>query len=157
MAVIRSEAEQLDTEHIKFKDIPENLFDEIAEKAAKIIASNKNSNKISQLRKFYDELSMWNDKVHLRLRGKTNPAEQYKEFAPFIKMLNAKVTYAKGRNQKEDKLDPTVKDKTGLVDKNFVDLFSSSIRKIEDPKSLQMCKLFFEAFIGFYKVERPKD
>ena len=71
---------------------------------------------------------------------------------PFIRMMNAKVAYAKGRNQKEDK-----RDRTGLVDKNFVDLFSPCIKQVNSYKTLRNFKLFFEAFMGFYKVERPKD
>ena len=58
---------------IKFgkADRSEELFSEIAQENAKRIAEdgkdrwgNQKNNKSSQLRKFYDELVMWHDKVY---------------------------------------------------------------------------------------------
>lgn len=57
-------------------------------------------------------------------------------------MLNAKVAYAEGRD---------------LVDKNFVKLLEHCLRQAVDTKTLGYVKLFFEAFLGFYKAERPSD
>jgi CRISPR-associated protein Csm2 len=54
-------------------------------------------------------------------------------------MLNAKAAYAKGRN---------------LVDENFVSLLAHTLKEVEDAKTLTICKLFWEAFTGFYKQER---
>lgn len=123
---------------ICFQPLNPELFDMVAKGAAFAVCQSGagRSNKSTQLRKFYDELVMWNDKVQLQ-RG-TERAEKYTELAPFIKMLNAKVAYAKGR---------------GHVDGMFEDIFSHCIKSIKDADSLKHCKLFMEAFMGFYKAQ----
>ncbi len=153
MSKIFSGAFSLDIDSIKFDPIPVELFDKTALLAAKIIGNNRDSNKPTQVRKFYDELCMWHDKVHMA----KDKEKELQDNLPFIRMMNAKIAYAKGRNQKEDKQDPSVADRTGLVDKNFVDLFGLCIQQVNSYKTLRNFKLFFEAFMGFYKVERPKD
>ena len=153
MPKIFSGAMSLDIDSIKFDPIPLELFDKTAQMAAKIIGDNRDSNKPTQVRKFYDELCMWHDKVHMA----KDKEKMLQDNLPFVRMMNAKIAYAKGRNQKEDKRDPSVADRTGLVDKNFVDLFGPCIRQVDSYKTLRNFKLFFEAFMGFYKVERPKD
>lgn len=154
MTVISNQGITLDVrKKINLESVSCDLFDDVALCAAKIIGQNKESNKPSQIRRFYDELCAWHDKI-----GQAQDKEQcLAENLPFIRMMNAKIAYAKGRNQKEDRRDPTVKDLTGLVDKNFVDLFGHCIKQVKDYKTLKNFKLFFEAFLGFYKVERPKD
>lgn len=126
----------LNLKQISFATRNPDLFDRIADETAECIAQNRNSNKSTQLRKFYDELCMWEQKI------KQND-EQYKEYLPLIKMLNAKVAYAHGRKE--------------LVDKNFVDLMRHCLGQLtEDKKTFETCKLFFEAFMGFYKVYKPQ-
>lgn len=153
MSRISSGTMNLDIDSIKFDPVSLELFDETARIAAKIIGDNRDSNNPTQVRKFYDELCMWHDKVHLA----ANKEKALQDNLPFIRMMNAKIAYAKGRNQKEDRRDPSLADRTGLVDKNFVDLFGTCIRQVNSYKSLRNFKLFFEAFMGFYKVERPKN
>lgn len=116
--------------------IKPELFDEIAEQTAKYIADiDKDKNKSTQLRKYYDELSMWEQKI------KQSP-DKYVEYLPLIKMLNAKVAYAKGRK---------------LVTDEFVELMRHCLRQLTDkPETFKTCKLFFEAFMGFYKVYKPQ-
>ena len=123
---------------IKFKtgEMPDNIFSDIASEAADYIALLSNANKSTQLRKFYDELVMWHDKIHNE--QKENREAKYKELAPYIKMLNAKVAYACGRK---------------LVNDDFRNLFSHCIRQIDDPETLKHCKLFMEALIGFRKAK----
>jgi CRISPR-associated protein Csm2 len=80
------------TDCIKFNGITHELFDSVAMEVAEIISQPKDKNgkfdskknKSTQLRKYYDELCMWDQKI------KQQP-EKYKEFLPLIKMLNAKV------------------------------------------------------------------
>ncbi|MEO6322288.1 MAG: type III-A CRISPR-associated protein Csm2 [Polaromonas sp.] len=119
--------------------IPVNLFSEIAQdKAAKVHeAGDGRKNKSTQLRRFYDELVMWFDKVQAE-RTKETRASKYTEVAPFIKMMNAKVAYARGRDH---------------VDECFEQMFSHLIRQISDADSLKHAKLFMEAFMGFYKAQ----
>lgn len=129
--------------------ISANLFDGIAkDKASKVFEAgggkNGKKNKSTQLRKFYDELVMWFDKVHAI--GKLEPGQKgsdvrearYQDSAPFIKMMNAKVAYAKGREH---------------VDECFEKMFSHLIRQITNAETLKHAKLFMEAFMGFYKAQ----
>ncbi|GAA6942248.1 hypothetical protein AOH328_11130 [Helicobacter pylori] len=111
------------------------IFSDIAQRAAKHIKTNKNLNKTTQLRKFYDELAMWNDRVQL---VRENKAGKFQELIPFIKMLKAKVAYAEGRKN---------------VDKNFSDIFNRCIDQISNVETLRDAKLFMEAVMGFCKLE----
>jgi CRISPR-associated protein Csm2 len=122
---------------IKFDNISPKLYDEIANETAECIANSdsRDANKSTQLRKYYDELCMWDQKI------KQDPA-MYLEYLPLIKMLNAKVAYANGRK---------------LVDDNFVKLMRHCLGQLNENKaSFETCKLFFEAFMGFYKMHKPK-
>ncbi len=119
---------------IQFAAKSADLFDEVANQTALTIADSGDKNKSTQLRKYYDELCMWDQKI------KQDPTK-YTEYLPLIKMLNAKVAYANGRK---------------LVDDNFVKLMRHCLGQLNEHKtSFETCKLFFEAFMGFYKMHRP--
>ena len=133
------------------KNLRDDLFSEVAkEKASEIFQAgldqrgNQSKNKSTQLRKFYDELVMWADKVQTVVKlepGQKSSAvreDRYRQSAPFIKMMNAKVAYAKGR---------------GHVDESFEAMFSHCIKTISDAETLKHAKLFMEAFMGFYKAQ----
>jgi len=120
---------------ITLNPVAADLFDKTAKAQAKAVADDKRVNKPSQLRKFYDEIVMWEQKASLH-------PDKFQEYLPFIRMLNAKVAYAKGRN---------------LVDDKFVNLMNEGLRQVDSAESLRTFKLFMEAFMGFYKQERPKD
>ena len=117
--------------------IDADLFDKTANRVAKIVA-NKNDrrasqiNKSTQLRRFYDELVMWEEKVR-------QDEKKFDDYLPFIRMLKAKAAYAEGRK---------------LVDGAFVDLIEQAIDFIKSAADLRTAKLFFEAFMGFYKLEK---
>ncbi|WP_424406027.1 type III-A CRISPR-associated protein Csm2 [Pasteurella sp. PK-2025] len=111
------------------------IFSDIAEKAAQKIKSNQNANKATQLRKFYDELAMWNDRVQL---DKTDRNAKFEELLPFIKMMKAKVAYAKARQH---------------IDDNFLTIFSRCIDQITSVETLKDAKLFMEAVMGYCKLE----
>lgn len=122
---------------IQFAEIKSDLFDEVANETAICIANSisRDANKSTQLRKYYDELCMWDQKI------KQDP-QKYTEYLPLIKMLNAKVAYANGRK---------------LVDDNFVKLMRHCLGQLNEKQvSFQTCKLFFEAFMGFYKMHKPR-
>ena len=131
-------AATIQVDDIRFDQIPEELFGNIAERAAKAVAESgaKEANKPTQLRKFYDEMVLWHEKVHHE-SGAEAKAAKYAELAPFIKMMKAKVAYAKGRKH---------------VDENFEKLFTHLVDQIQDAASLRHAKLFMEAFMGFYKL-----
>ena len=126
----------LNINEIKFgNDKSAEIFSDIAQRAAKHIKTNKNVNKTTQLRKFYDELAMWNDRVQL---VRENKAGKFQELIPFIKMLKAKVAYAEGRKH---------------VDKSFSEVFNRCIDQINNVETLRDAKLFMEAVMGFCKLE----
>ncbi len=131
----------LDTSRIQLSHpISADLFDSVAERAARVIAANgqKQQNKSTQLRKFYDELVMWHDKVFIPSKGTGSREERLTEYLPFIRMMNAKVSYAQAREH---------------VDASFTQLFRHLIQQIQTPDSLKYAKLFMEAFMGFYKAQ----
>lgn len=97
------------------------------------------SNKPTQIRKFFDEIKMW--------QSKTTDTESLERNLAFIKMLNAKAAYARGRE---------------LVDDKFVVWLSHCLGQIQKPDEQGLATfnhfcLLFEAVLGFYKQERPKD
>lgn len=128
--------ERVDLSGIKLQGQPAiDLFDRVAANAAETIAAAKREqNKSSQLRRFYDELVMWHDKI-----GRSD--ETFTACLPYIRMLKAKVAYSSGR---------------GHVDENFASFFSKIIDEIDKVESLKTAKLFMEAFMAFYKVKRPQ-
>ena len=118
-----------------FEPVHPELFNIVARQAAEAVATNRGANKPSQVRKFYDELCMWETKVSAE-------PKRFDDYLPFILMLNAKLAYAKGRK---------------LVDDQFTQLIGNCLKQVKDPQTLRICKLFFEAFLGFYKELRPSD
>lgn len=131
------EKPRMNVNDIDLKELSTGLFDKTAKEKAEIIAIARNtkSNKPTQLRKFYDEIVMWESKT-------SQHPKKFDEFLPFIRMLNAKAAYAKGRR---------------LVNDDYVTLLSECLRQVECVKTMRHFKLFMEAFMGFYKEERPKD
>lgn len=127
-----------DFSSIKFgKPLDPEIFNGIAQGLTKAIAYRddgkpRNENKPTQLRRFFDELVLWETRV-------SQQPEKFNEFLPFIRMINAKAAYAEGRK---------------LVDRNFVGLMHHTLGEVKDADSLATCKLFWEAFMGFYKLER---
>ena len=121
---------------ISFKEpLDGKLFDDVAKSVAETLASNTKENKSTQLRRFYDEICMWAEKVG-------DEESRFRDHLPFIRMLNAKVAYAKGR---------------GLVDENFVLLINCGLKQLNAPKDMKHFKLFMEAVMGFYKELHPSN
>ncbi|MCM1960678.1 type III-A CRISPR-associated protein Csm2 [Acinetobacter modestus] len=122
---------------INLKEPNDTLFSDVAEYYAQRIADagQQRKNRSTQLRGFYDEILNWES------RSRVMSDQQFKESIPLIKMLIAKVTYAKGRD---------------YVTQEYVELMRECITQVSDRASLRNCKLFFEAFMGFYKVYGPK-
>lgn len=117
--------------------IEPKLFSDVAEReAARIADSGKNprgrleSNKRTQLRKFYDEVT------HLNSTVNSNP-EDWENVLPYVNMLIAKAAYAEGRGK--------------LVTREFVDMLKKCVAQVEQPRDLDVFASFFEAFIGFYR------
>lgn len=137
----QEEVPTIDVSAVTLKAPAPELFDEVAKAAAKTVSENRKRNKPSQIRKFFDELVMWESKLGSIRDGEERNA-RFREYLPFIRMLNAKVAYAEGRE---------------LVDRNFQALLGHCLKQVDDPATLRAFKLFFEAFLGYYKAFRPSD
>ena len=140
-----------------------SLFSDIAEQAAIHILYEKDgkptkSNKSTQIRKFYDELCLWENKVNnvginnsntndwSREEKEKKRLENYDECIPFIYMMKAKIAYSQGRKSAG----------TTLINQHFSDVFNQCIDEIKTPQTLRKAKLFMEAVMGFYKLEEEK-
>lgn len=116
--------------------LPPDVFSDVAQEVSRVLVSQSDSaNKSTQLRKFYDELLMWHEKVNFAPVDKRDNV--FEQCLPFIQMLKAKVAYAKGRK---------------YVDGNFLEFFNKLIDEIKSPTSLLYAKLMFEAVLGFRKA-----
>lgn len=112
------------------------LYNQTAEAVAKALIPDRGDyNKPSQLRRFFDELVLWHQ------RAKECTDEQFETLLPRIKMMKAKVAYAKGRKH---------------VDEFFFDVFRQMIDPMSNKQELERAKLFFEAVLGFSKMHNPK-
>lgn len=115
------------------------LFSEDAEtfarqfdESAKNDRQGKEKNKSTQIRRFYDELVGWQERIGA-------DADKFKQYLAFIRMLNAKAAYAEGRN---------------LVTGDFVVWFKDCIKQVDSPQTLRNFRLHFEAMLGFLKSMR---
>lgn len=134
----------MDLQKIKLDHLADNIFSEVAKEAADFISPSSERgrtdvNKSTQLRKFYDELMMWHDKV-LFAKDQDRQAA-YVQAAPFIQMLKAKAAYSLGRK---------------YVNENFVKVFNQIISQINSPDTLKHAKLFFEAVLAFRRASEQK-
>lgn len=119
------------------KKLNPDLFSLKAEELAKNISDEGNTkiNKPSQIRKFYEEVLKFDNRL------KTNE-DDFDNILPYLKMINAKVAYAVGRD---------------LVSKGFKDFISTSLEQINDKKDFDVFASLFEAFMGYYKYYRPSE
>ena len=113
------------------KQIQPDLFSTAAETLAKQINKERDReiNEATQIRKFYDEVLRFDGLV------RANP-DEFNTLLPYLKMLNAKATYALGRK---------------LISQNFKNFITESISQIQTQKDFEVFRDFFEAFIGFYR------
>ncbi len=107
------------------------LFSSVAEEWADKVykSSERDKNKRSQLRKFYDEV------LRLNALAKMSPGD-WDNIHPYVNMLVAKVVYARGRNK---------------VTREFEDMLKFCIGHVQADKDLDVFANFFEAFMGFYR------
>ncbi|MEW6108103.1 MAG: type III-A CRISPR-associated protein Csm2 [Nitrospirota bacterium] len=101
-------------------------FDPKTKKEKKTLEKNK----ITQIRKFYDEVLKFNNDL--------KAGTDFKLILPYLKMLNAKAAYAEGRK---------------LVTEEFKSFVKLSVNHVteDNPQAFELLKSFFEAFMGYYK------
>lgn len=109
------------------------------DKRGGVIYSDK-LNKSSQIRKFFDEVIKYKTDLLAHPAAKEEDLI-FKQKLPYIKMINAKLAYAKARD---------------LITDDFKDLFTNAINKIEDRADFFVFSDFFEAFVAFYKQYNSK-
>ena len=133
---------QLDFVSSENKPLSPQLFDKLASMiAAEFDNKSKECNKSTQIRRFYDEIVGWEQKIGSDPKGfEINEA--------FFRMLKGKVAYAFGRNRDERK------GKVGLVVDNFHHWFCVCVDKTHSAEELKHFRLHFEAVIGFLKALR---
>ena len=111
------------------------LFSAKAEELAKEINADRQRsrgkaiNKPTQIRNFYEEVLRFDSML------KTKP-EDFDNVLPYLKMINAKVAYAVGRE---------------LVTNKFKDFITSSLNQVKDKADFDAFAGLFEAFMGYYK------
>lgn len=134
----RDETPSISVDDVVFgASVAPTLYSDIAEAKARAVSPGQRGtkNKPTQLRRFYDELVMLQEKV-----GGSD--ERFKQHEPFVQMLKAKVAYARGREK---------------IDANFEHLLRRVIDQSKDAATLRQAKLFMEAFMAFYKVHGPQE
>lgn len=121
----------------KNKLIKPDLFSADAENLAKKVAEEgtKTCNKRSQIRKFYDEVLDFSTRI-----GKDQI--EFEKMLPYLKMLNAKAAYAKGR---------------GLISDGFKNFLSHSLQQVNNKDDFEVFAGLFEAFMGYYRLYRPSE
>ena len=127
---------EADLAAVKFGDaLKPELYSVTAESIAKLLSCGRaDKNKSTQIRRFYDELVGWSDRVKL---AKPDLREaEFSACAPYINMLVARAAYAQGR---------------GLVTPGFEKLMRRLVEQIKGPETLKQARLFLEAVIGFKK------
>lgn len=124
------------------KQLHTDLFSERAEGWAKEIsqAGENKKNKATQLRKFYDEVVRFDSII--KGVAADQQMQEFNTMLPYLKMLNAKVAYAEGRD---------------LVSREFKDFIKKSLSKVNDMDDFNAFAGFFEAFMGFYKYYSEKE
>jgi CRISPR-associated protein Csm2 len=114
------------------------LFSQVAEDFARQMDQERerkrNCNNQSQLRKFFDEIT------RLNMAAKTS-LQNWPNVLPLVHMLTAKAAYAHARD---------------LVSEGFLDFIKNGVKQIERPEDLNVFTMFFESFIGFFKLYDEK-
>jgi CRISPR-associated protein Csm2 len=118
------------------KIIDPEIFSIKAEKLSKTLAGVRQRNKRTQIRRFYDEVLRFDQDA------KTLGPEKWPDILARLHLLIPKAAYALGRE---------------LVSQEFVDFIKGSVTQVKTKEDLTVFANLFEAFMGFYKLDRPKD
>lgn len=120
------------------KLVDPELFSTVAGKLAKDIAeeSDDRTNTPTQIRKFYDEILRFDSIIKTK-------SEEFDLLLPYIKMLNAKASYAHARESGG----------RPLISFKFKSFISNSLKNVNSREDFDVLASFFEAFMGFYKFE----
>ncbi|MGQ9546576.1 MAG: type III-A CRISPR-associated protein Csm2 [Dehalococcoidia bacterium] len=124
-------------------DLRPELLDSEARSYAEKFASGKRDESVSstQLRRFYNDVKQLQDRIEKDI-GKdkmdSTEAQDLAKHLATVKMLKAKVAYARRSGTRE------------RVSQKFVELISGCVDAIRSPKDLWAFAQFFEAIVGYY-------
>ncbi|MGQ9922279.1 MAG: type III-A CRISPR-associated protein Csm2 [Desulfobacca sp.] len=118
------------------KIVDPKIFSEKAAELSRTLASVGNRNKRTQIRRFYDEV------LRLDQDAKRLGEDKWPEILARLHLLIPKGAYAQGRE---------------LVSKDFVDFLRGSVQQVRSREDLAVFANLFEAFMGFYRLDRPRD
>jgi len=118
------------------KIVNPDLFSDTAEKIAKAVSNEATDklNKSTQLRRFFDDVLTFESR--LKELPEEKQREEFDRSLPYLKMLNAKVAYAKARD---------------LISPEFKDFIGISLKQLNDLDDFKVFHTLFEAFMGYYK------
>ncbi len=138
-------------------NVKKELFNEIAEKEAIILAEAEDIDKArkmagrrefrkacnlvekgklttTQVRKFYDDLK--SIEKQMELSNENGKREKFERLLPLIKMLRTKAFYAKARDNVTD---------------HFVNFIERNISLVNTPRDLEQFSKYFESVLGFFR------
>lgn len=118
------------------KIVDPKIFSVEAAKLSETLAGVRNRNKRTQIRRFYDEV------LRLDQDAKRLGDDKWPDILARLHLLIPKGAYAQGRE---------------LVSKEFVDFIKGCVQQVQRREDLAVFANLFEAFMGFYKLDRPKD
>jgi len=119
------------------KRIPNpEIFSQKAAELSEKLAKDQRKNKRTQLRRFYDEL------LRLDQDARQQGEEKWPHILARVHLLIPKAAYAERR---------------GLVSKEFVEFIKSSVLQTKTKEDLGVFATLFEAIMGFYNQDRPRD
>lgn len=114
------------------------IFSKEAQELSTLLAGKgRETNKRTQIRKFYDEV------LRLDQDAKIMPEKDWPNILARLHLLIPRAVYAQGRNN--------------LVSEEFVNFIRTSVNQVETKEDLTVFASLFEAFMGFYRLDRPKD
>lgn len=120
---------------VSLADPAPELFDTTSEQIAKQFQDDGGAaNKSTQIRRFYDEVTRYADRV----RGMDE--DHFAKILPFIRMINARVAYAAQRDGEGKK---------PLVGPHFREFMRHGLAQVNSVATLQTFRSLFEAVIGF--------
>ncbi len=118
------------------KTVNPEIFSVEAAKLSTTLAGVRNRNKRTQIRRFYDEVLRFDQDA--KILG----PEKWPDILARLHLLIPKAAYALGRE---------------LVSQEFVDFIKGSVAQVKTKEDLAVFANLFEAFMGFYRSDRPRD
>lgn len=122
----------------EFSELIKNKALEVAQAIKREADDNKNVNKNTQIRKFFDDLYV----VKTKIDSADDKEKVFKENLPLIYLVASKCAYAKGRKH---------------IGEVFYQFIKSNVLDIETLEDFSKFISYFEATLGYYRYLNPKE